>query len=154
MLAGKTLDNWWKEMQMMYPHLCKKTQLYKSLELGHLCTGTPTCNTKLFSQPTMLFEKLSSGSAGSFVEMIPMDSRLNSGPYDLHTNRFTALQMLTNLIMAMEAVPCSSSWSRLELAAAQLRSRARRWTKTVFSFLWARRRKALCDCSWRMSQLL
>jgi hypothetical protein len=41
----------------------------------------------------------------AFAEMIPADPRLNWGPYDLHTDGFTVMEMLASVITAMDKLP-------------------------------------------------
>jgi hypothetical protein len=91
-LAGKTLDNWWKEMQMMYTHLCKRTQLYKWLELGRLvrqCLNLQyqaVLTTHNAFRKTVKWLSKVQPLVKAFAQMIPADLRLNWGPYDLHTD--------------------------------------------------------------------
>jgi hypothetical protein len=111
MLAGTTLDEQWKEMRTMHTHLCKKTQLYKWLELGRLVCHCPNLQYQAVLTTHNTFRKTVKWLGKvmplvqAFAEMIPADSRVNSGPYDLHTDGFTVLQMVANLIAEMEALP-------------------------------------------------
>jgi hypothetical protein len=106
-LAGMTLDERWKEMRTMHTHLCKKTQLYKWLELGCL-VRRPNLQYQAVLMTHNAFRKTIKSLSKvqplvkAFAEMIPADSRLNWGPYDLHTDRFTVMQMPANLIAAMD----------------------------------------------------
>jgi hypothetical protein len=96
---------------MMHPHLCKKTQLYKWLELGCLVRWCPNLQYQAVLTTHNAFRKTVKWLGKvqpvvkAFAEMIPADSRVNSGPYDLHTDRFTVMQMPASFIAAMDKLP-------------------------------------------------
>jgi hypothetical protein len=111
MVVSKTFDKRWKEMRTMHTHLCKKTQLYKWMELGHLVHRCPNLQYQAVLTTHNAFRKTVKWLGKvqplmkAFVEMIPTDSRLNWGPYDLHTDGFTVMQMPASLIAAMDKLP-------------------------------------------------
>jgi hypothetical protein len=95
----------------MQLHLCKKTKLYKWLELGHLVRWCPNLQYQAVLTTHNTFRKTVKWLSKvqplvqAFAEMIPVDLRVSSGHYNLHTDRFTVLHMPANLIAAMDKLP-------------------------------------------------